>query len=69
MFFCEFCENSKNNFFYKTPPVAAFEHREKKYNIRSLKKNNQAFQIICLFVVSRYNFHYLSKLFIKSFGW
>ena len=33
------------------------------------KENNQTRQIICLFVVSRYNFHYLKKLFIKSFSW
>ena len=24
VFFCEFCEISKNNFFYRTPQVAAF---------------------------------------------
>ena len=25
MFFCEFCENSKNTFFHRTPPVALSE--------------------------------------------
>ena len=25
MFFCEFCEISKNTFFYRTPPAAASE--------------------------------------------
>ena len=29
------------------------------------KTNNQSCRIICLFVVSRYNFHCLKKLFIK----
>ena len=33
------------------------------------KTNNQTRQIICLFMVSRYNFHYLKRLFIKSFSW
>ena len=44
---------------------------DKKIKIYPLlrKTNNQARQIICLIVVSRYNFHYLKKLFIKSFSW
>ena len=25
MFYCEFCEISRNTFIYRTPPVAAFE--------------------------------------------
>ena len=27
VFFCEFCEISKNTFLHRTPPVAAFENR------------------------------------------
>ena len=27
MFSCEFCESSKNTFFYRTPPVAAYPNR------------------------------------------
>ena len=44
--------------------------KRKPKNIRCLKKktNNQTRQIIYLFVVSRYNFYYLKKLFIKSFS-
>ena len=33
-----------------------------------LKKIDQTRQIISLLVVNRYNFHYLKKLFIKSFS-
>ena len=28
MFSCEFCEISKKTFFYRTPPVAAFEYHD-----------------------------------------
>ena len=43
---------------------------KRKIYICCLKKttNNQARQIICLSVVSRYYFHFLKKLFIKSFS-
>ena len=40
----------------------------KKKDLCCLKTNNQGCQIICLNVVSRYNFLYLKKLFIKSFS-
>ena len=33
-----------------------------------LKKNNQTRQVIFLFGVIRYNFHYLKKLLIKFFS-
>ena len=29
--FCEFCEISKNTFFYRTPPVAAFSVEHQKF--------------------------------------
>ena len=44
-------------------------NQTKKIYLLLRKTNNQARQIICLILVSRYNFPYLKKLFIKSFGW
>ena len=43
-------------------------NKQIKTNPLLKKTNNQTRQIICLSVVSRYNFHYLKKGFIKSFS-
>lgn len=41
---------------------------KKGKSILCLKTNNKTRQIICLFVCSRYNFHYLKRLFINILG-
>ena len=35
VFFCEFCEISKNTFFYRTPPVAASESIYSDFSAKS----------------------------------
>ena len=63
-----YSQNKKVNFLNKkTKSYNGLNIDKRKKNIRYLKTNNLAPQIICLFLISRYNFHYLKSLFIKSF--
>ena len=47
--------------------VLTLTGENKKYLLLR-KTNNQACQIICFFVVNKYNFHYLKQLLIKPFS-
>ena len=75
VFSCEFCQISRNTFFHRTPPVAAFEFSylklDKNLKVRPVFFSKGTSTVYCYFTCSLFNFftekEYNSKVVFSYF--
>ena len=67
MFFCEFCEIYKNNFFYRTLPVAVSESLNSRFHFDTSSNNIRATKKVAMFQKDTLFFYESKETTVKYF--